>query len=121
MTKNETMRLFRKHFKRWVYMVEHYGWRLITVYHDSVEDMPEGTDILSVACAESNFKYLEATIHVNLRNAESEKEKRIEYFVIHELTHLLLSPLQESCESTPLEYTVTSIARILQGLRDATD
>ena len=117
MTKNETMRLFKKHFKRWVYMIEHYGWKLTLYYCDSIEDMPERFDSECGAGTIAKFPYLEAAIYVNLKKSADLDEAEIEYIVVHELVHLLVSPLQESNEVTPLEYTVTSLARIIQGLR----
>jgi hypothetical protein len=118
MTKTEVVRMFGKQFKRWKYMIEHYGWRLTVCYHDSAEDMPEDSGYETCAITVTNFRYLEATIHVNLKRCEDLGEHDIEYVVIHELTHLLVSPLQESSEATPLEYTVTCISRIFQGLRN---
>jgi predicted SprT family Zn-dependent metalloprotease len=83
--------------------------------------MPDMFTNSGVAAATvSDFRYLHATIHVNVNMCKSSDEDEIEYIVIHELVHLLVSPLQESSETTPLEYTVTSIARIMQGLRYAT-
>ena len=89
-------------------------------YYDSMEDMPEEFQTESCAAGTvAHFKYLEATIYVNLKMCAHMDEGEIENVVIHELTHLLVSPLQESSEETPLEYTVTSIARILHGLRES--
>lgn len=99
-------------------MVKHYGWKVTINYYDSMEDMPEGASYNCAGYTVSNFRYLEATIHVNLKRCEDMDEDEIEYVVVHELTHLLVSPLIESSDVTPLEYTVTSISRILQGLRD---
>lgn len=99
-------------------MVKHYGWRLTVHYCDSMEDMPE--EFQTESCAAGtvvHFKYLEASMYVNLRMCVHMNEEEIEYVVVHELTHLLVAPLQESSESTPLEYTVTSLARIFMGLR----
>ena len=106
-----------KQFRRWVYMVKAYGWKLTVLYHSCGEDMPADASAECCACTLMDFKYLEASVHVNLKMCEDLDEHKLEYIVIHELTHLLVSPLQESSEITPLEYTVTSIARILQGLR----
>lgn len=117
MTCKETIAEYKRQFKRWTYMIEHYGWKLTVCYCDSIEDMPPGSTFEANACTIANFKYLEATIYVNLKQSEGIDEHGIEYIVIHELVHLLVSPLQESSETTPLEYTVTSIARIMQGLR----
>lgn len=100
-------------------MIEHYGWKLTVRYVDSLDDMPDGTSSDCAASTTADFKYLEAVITVNLKRCNDMKEKEIEYVVVHELVHLLVSPLQESSEITPLEYTVTTIARILQGLRKA--
>jgi len=117
MTNAEVLRVFKRQFKRWTYMVKHYGWKLTMYYYDCHEDMPKEAGEDCIGYTVINFKYLEAVIYINLKKGHDMDEKEIEYVVIHELTHLLVSPLQESSEITPLEYTVTSIARIFQGLR----
>ena len=117
MTSAEVLKIFKRQFKRWSYMVERYGWAYTVYYHNSSEDMPEQFNYECAAGTTVDFKYLHASIHVNLRQCVDLDEHEIEYIAIHELTHLLVSPLQESSEPTPLEYTVTSIARIFQGLR----
>jgi hypothetical protein len=98
-------------------MVRSYGWKYTVKYFTASEDMPDGSDAKTGAITKWNFKYLDATISVNLNTCSGMDEDEIEEIVIHELTHLLVSPLMESSEITPLEYTVTSIARIFQGLR----
>ena len=117
MTRKEILALYKKQFKRWSYMIEHYGWKLTVCYCDSIEDMPEEASEGCAGYTLMRFKYLDATIYINLKVSENQPEHEIEYVVIHELVHLLTSPMMESSESTPVEYTVTSIARVLQGLR----
>ena len=117
MTRKETLALYKKHFKRWAYMIEHYGWKLTVCYCDGYEDMPDNASFGCQGYTETQFKYLEAAVYINLKASENLSDTQIEYTVIHELVHLLTSPMMESSESTPVEYTVTSIARILQGLR----
>ena len=98
-------------------MVEHYGWKLTVCYCDGVEDMPGEFSGDAAAGTLVQFKYLEATVYVNLKRCEGIGESQVEYIVVHELVHLLVSPLQESSETTPLEYSVTCLARVIQGLR----
>jgi hypothetical protein len=117
MGRRETLALYKKHFRRWSYMIEHYGWKLTVCYCDSSDDMPGDAIEGCAGYAVSRFKYLDATIYINLKASDEQPEREIEYVVIHELVHLLTSPMMESAESTPVEYTVTSIARVLQGLR----
>lgn len=116
MGKKNVMAELKPLFEYWSYMVAGLGWKLSVVYHDSYEDMPEGTSTTAVAYTTCEFKYLDAVIHVNLRLAKDLKKDDLVYVVIHELVHLLVSPLVESSEVTPHEYTVTTIARIIQGL-----
>jgi hypothetical protein len=116
----KTLAIFRRQFKRWGYMVKSYGWKYTVKYFTASEDMPDGSDAKTGAITKWSFKYLDATISVNLNTCMWMNEDEIEEMVIHELTHLLVSPLMESSETTPLEYTVTTISRILKGLRKDT-
>ena len=122
MTKDETLKLLKKQVERWKYMVLHYGWKFDVYYHDSAEDMPEDATINCCAYTRADFEYLQASIHINLRKCQDLDKDTIEYIIVHELVHLLISPLRENSDSTPtiytnLEYTVTTIAQIIKGLR----
>ena len=117
---SEIKKLFKYHFKRWVYLIEFFGWNLTVVYCDSSDSMPEEFRD-SAAGTTSTFKYLRAVIYVNLRECSGMDSSKVEEVVVHELTHVLIAPLiasLESVEIVPLEYTVTTIGRVLQGLRN---
>lgn len=91
----------------------------MVVLVDEQKDMPEGTSENAAASTHCDFKYLEATITINVTKLVDVPEKTIEYVVIHEFVHLLLDPI-DSCDGiVPLEYTVTTIARLMQELRNA--
>lgn len=119
MKSSEALKILKREIKWWSYMVKHYGWKVTTMYYDSKEDMPDGAGEKCVGYTVCDFKYLEATIHINLKMASCLSEDELEYVAAHELVHLLVSPLVESSDTTPHEYTVTTIARILCGLRNA--
>ena len=117
----KTQKLFNRFFKKWSDIVDKYGWEVSVVYCFCVEDMPESLSYSCNAGTFSTFKYLEATIYVNLRRSEGLSPEKIEYIVVHELVHLLINPIQlDSVPIDGIEYVVTTIARALLGVSAGT-
>lgn len=110
----------RGYFDNWEWIVTHYGWKFDVHYCDGHTDMPGSATAEGAMITFANFKYLKANIYVNLDVCGNDlSDGTLEEFVVHELTHLLVSPIDEDVAETPLEYTVTSIARVFLGLRKA--
>ena len=102
----------RAYFKKWEWIVLKWGWKFDVNYRDSYDDMPEGTGEDAAAIVFAKWLYLQADIYINVKKVSSLEDKEIEYMVVHELTHLLVSPLQEDLDNA--EMCVTTISRIFQ-------
>jgi hypothetical protein len=119
MKAKEAEKLVKKFIEKWKHIVTHYGWKFHVYYLEDHAGFPGGTrGATTSAVVYPNFKQLEANIYFNLENLASEDEEYIEETVVHELTHMLISPLQVDAdlEETLVEYTVTTIARALKGM-----
>jgi len=121
MTKKQTLAKLQKLVKAWEWMATHYGWKFDVVYCDTHLGFPEdnisGGDSTAGLCF-SKFRYLKGTIYFNLEVCSGLNDEDLEEVVIHEITHFLVSPILEAADIpvTPMEYTVTTLARIFKGL-----
>ena len=113
MTRAEIKKKLRSRFKKWSYLVEHWGWKFDVYYCDSQEDMPQPGEYAD-AITFMRWEYLEGSIYFNMKKLESKDDDELEYLVIHELSHFLLSPLQTSKNN--LEISATMVARTIKGL-----
>lgn len=113
----------KKLFSKWEYLVTSYGWKFDVYYYDTYEDMPPKveatpTTLMVTGC---DFQHLRGDIHVNLRvcqNFVEENNETIEETVVHELVHLLVSPITDfDVPETPTEYVVTTLSRLFMGMR----
>lgn len=90
-----------------------FGWFSINVEFDRERDHDEpGT----LGKCWSNWQYRQGTIKFYLPVVEEQRDDELEMSVIHELCHLIVSPLQDF--STPekreiTEYTTTTVAEAL--------
>jgi len=108
----------RIHIDKWKWIVTWLGWRFDIYYVEKHKDMPDDTsrDKGVNASVYSNWSYLKAQIYFSLEKCMDYDDKELEEIVLHELTHILLDPLDGSTDSEVLEYCVTSVQRVLSGL-----
>lgn len=117
MTPNEAMRFIKKQIKRWSYLVTSYGWKFDVYYYDNGHEMQDASQSCA-AITDSDSKYLKGNIRFNLHNCSECSESELEEIVIHEITHMLVSPMQYTdCPTEQVEYVVTTISRLFKGLR----
>ena len=120
MTKKEVTSARKKlqlYFKKWEWLVTHYGWKFDVYYCDKYIDMPRSAGEDTAMITYAKFRYLKAEIYVNLELCSKEDKEALEEMAVHELTHLLLSPLDDMADIEKMEYTVTTISRIFLGLK----
>ena len=108
-------RAYDKSFKKWCSVVDNLGWRVLVEYCDSSDEMPSGSGLDAYAVCQAQYPYLSAVISVNLCRSKGLSVEEVDEIVCHELCHILLSPL-DPLPSRELEYTVTSLSRILCGI-----
>lgn len=107
----------KEFYANWEWVVTHYGWKFDVHYCDGNTGMPGSVTPGAAMVTFANFSYLKANIYVNLDVCSNDlSDDELEGFVVHELTHLLLAPIDEDVDETPLEYVTTSISRIFLGL-----
>jgi len=102
----------RAYFKKWEWIVVKWGWKFDVNYCDCVEDMPEKASYRAAGITFCDWQYLEADIYINVKIASELSDEKIEYIVLHELTHLLLSPMQDTIDN--VEMCATTIARVIK-------
>jgi len=105
----------QKAFKKWAWLVNGYGWQFTVKYVMGTENMPDGCTATTTAATRSSWEYLEGFVYVNLIACEDEPDDAIERMVIHELVHMIVSPVET--ETKENEYVVTSLERIIYGMR----
>jgi len=110
MTDTEKIRYY---FAKWEWFVIKWGWRFDVNYCESYEDMPSDASYSAAALAFSEWQYLTAQIYINIKKVSTMNDSDIEYMVVHELTHLLLAPMQDSVDNE--EMSATTIARIIKS------
>mgnify|MGYP003494830787 CR=1 FL=1 len=105
-----------KLFRKWSWLVTHWGWKFTVNYVACSEDMPDGAG--ASMSTTSHHQYLQGLIWVNLKVCEGESDEMLEEMVVHELCHLLLAPMAQNPESEhEKELTCTTIARCIIGAR----
>lgn len=109
-----TMKTVRKYVRKWSWMVTKWGWQFDVFYHDRYEDLSHEDwgefSENTAAFVRGSFQYLQGSMHVILEHFVEMDEAGIEAMVVHELSHFLVFPLQESQLA---EYTVETISRVL--------
>jgi hypothetical protein len=115
--RNKNLARIRRAFKRWEFVVTHWGWKFTVVYCDGLDDMPSGTSANTTACTVADWQYLKATIYVNLTACADETDDEIETTVIHEFMHMLIDPLYDNNKRNEMDYIATVLSRTIFGMK----
>ncbi len=108
-------RLFSKLIKKWVGLT-YVGWWKIDVYYlnnkayAKKEHYKRKQAKCSAATCHSDWRYLEASIDVNVSALKHMTKEEIEYTVVHELMHIFLNETRENSIEHE-ERTATLLAR----------
>lgn len=116
MTPLEAKNIVRKHIDRWKYLATSYGWKFDIYYADNGHRMPSGNED-AAGVTFTQFQYLSADIWFNLTKLSDCNESEIEEIVVHEITHMLIAPVQKDNNEQNVEYTTTVVSRLFLGLR----
>lgn len=107
----------KKFFKKWGWIATLYGWKFDVFYYDKADHLPRDCSTQAAATAFFLFRYLDGAIHINLENLEGKDDDALEYVVVHELTHFLLSPFDDLEDpDAAKELATTMVSRVLVRL-----
>lgn len=88
-------RLKRAHDK-WLEIMGMKNWRTILIFHRDdypIPPHPDGTT-LSAMYVVADWRYMIATIHVNVRALRGFPEEKLEQYLVHEFAHCLINELR---------------------------
>lgn len=106
----------KKYAFKWRWIVTELGWKFDMLYCNDYDDMPrDTTDRMTVAKTFMQFDYLSADIYFNLEVVSDLEDEPLEEVIVHELTHMLICPIQENYHLD--EYTATTISRVLMRMK----
>lgn len=106
----------KRYFSNWEWLVTHFGWKFDVHYSNGYSDMPSSATAGTAMITFPQYDYLKGNIYVNLDVCE-DQEEMLEEFVVHEIVHMLLSPMGDGAPEKLVEYTTTSIARLFLSLK----
>lgn len=106
-------RLFKKH--KW--MVNNLGWKVNLVFLDNIDEVSEDSLKHTLMMVNRNWGYLDANLYVILENIIGCSEKELESILLHELCHILVSPIRENETESSEEHVVTTLSRIMLRLQ----
>jgi len=110
-------RFINKLFRQYKWMVDDLGWDVNLVF---VDEIPEEINE-SLANAQMfvvpQWSYLKANLCVVLNKIESFTKEDIEKIFLHELCHILISPMRENATAASEEYVATSLSRVMFRLK----
>lgn len=116
MTPFQAKRFIQKQIRRWSYLVTSYGWKFDVNYCANSEDMPAGNGNC-YALAVYQHEYLKGDLYFCLTRCSKLSDDALEEIVIHEITHMLLAPMQNSENGENTERVTTMVSRLFKGLR----
>ena len=105
----------KQYIEKWRWIVEKYGFNIRITYCNSFDEMPEDvTSADTAGICYSSINYLDADIYFNVKKLSTLEDKTIEYAIVHELTHVLLSAMRVDNE----ELSATMLSRVLCDLAE---
>ena len=110
-----TKRTIKKLFKKWEWLLDWLGWKW-TIYYATNDTMPEESSEHCGMITYCDFGYLEANIYVNMDNMSQINDEDAERAVVHELCHPLIDPMDNGTDRKLMEYTATTVSRLLYTL-----
>lgn len=119
MTAEQAREIMQGYIDDWAYLVTSYGWKFDVVWCPNGHGMPGDTSRWCVGYTSTYHQYLSATIYFNLYLCAQKSKEELEEILVHELTHLLLAPMQADNSADNTERCTTMVSRLLVGLRNA--
>jgi predicted aminopeptidase len=97
-------------------------WKIDVVYYGGYDECkqlfsdPKSANRETVAITDASWKYLEATIEVNLQRVARMDDDKLEEVVVHELAHVLVNEMREEGDEHE-ERVVTTVVKALRWTR----
>lgn len=102
-----------KLIEKWVYPLGLNDWDISYVFHRE-PDTSRGKQTLGVLMSvSSDWKYQHATINCRLSVSKSVDDYELEHALLHELMHVIVSPMSTSEKDELEEVVVTRLAKII--------
>lgn len=118
MTPEQAREFLQEQIDRWSYLVTTYGFRFDVIWCPNGHGMPADAGRWCVGYTSTMQQYLEATIYFNLYICSQKSKEFLEETLVHELTHLLLAPMQADNSKDNTERCTTMVSRLFVGLRN---
>lgn len=81
---------------KWIKPIGLGWWTIHINYYDDIADTNVSDGVSSVGMdVVPNWKYMEATIRVNLTNVDKLDDDTLEYMFVHELMHIFVNEMRE--------------------------
>lgn len=116
-SEKKTIAILREYFKWWINWTGLGWWRVdILFIKDRKEFTVDKNREQTMVCI-ADWRYLTATIRVNLQSARERKRYDLERTVVHELVHILVNELDVG-DTGHNERTVTQLTKAFFWVRD---
>lgn len=116
LTPRQAKAFIKKQLRRWSYLVTSYGWKFDVHWCINGHEMPPDHED-SYGSTFTQSQYLEGDIYFNLHECATLDENKLEEVVIHEITHMILAPMQRDNNQDNTELCTTMVSRLFKGLR----
>lgn len=119
---DEAKQLIKKYLDKWMTPLGLMWWKTTVVYYDDpaeiIKHFRTDDNMLVLAVTFADWKYMEATIEINLPAWTSLEERDIEECVVHELMHILVNEMREG-EIHHEERVVSGLTKAVFWIEDA--
>lgn len=93
-------RRVRKLFAKWLEPLGLLWWEIDIGYYSDYDRCRQlfttsNANRDTVMIVDASWKYMEATIDVNLQRTSKTNDKKLEKIIVHELTHILVNEMRE--------------------------
>lgn len=118
-----TFRRARRHFERWIFLLGLRWWDVEVHWYDSGKAFRQASGATGHNVAmriEADWRYMRATVYVNVPALARMSDDELERSVVHELCHALVNEMREQGIDHE-ERVVTMLSKAFMWTRGADD